>query len=124
MCGANIINQTLLSLYSYNATSGIVVDIGERLEIVPVTDGRLLLYLSYIFAVPRHSYILILNELLTGYIVEGGVTRQPYGGHRITEYLNSSFTESKYRFFTDVEFQIVRLAMEKVNFSPCRLCTL
>ena len=50
---------------------------------------------------------------LAGYIVEAGVTRQPYGGHRITEALNSSFTESKYRFFTDVEFQIVRMAMEK-----------
>ena len=39
--GANIMNQSLLALYSYNATSGIVVDVGERLEIVPVTDGRL-----------------------------------------------------------------------------------
>lgn len=37
--GVNIVNQTLLALYSYNAMSGIVVDIGERLEIVPVTDG-------------------------------------------------------------------------------------
>ncbi len=58
-----------------------------------------------------------LIYLISGYIVEGGVTRQPYGGHRITEALNSSFTESKYRFFTDVEFQIVRLAMEKVSFT-------
>ena len=39
--GVNILNQSLLSLYSYCATSGIVVDIGERLEIVPVTDGEL-----------------------------------------------------------------------------------
>ena len=39
--GANIMNQSLLALYSYNATSGIVVDVGERLEIVPVTDGML-----------------------------------------------------------------------------------
>ena len=38
--GVNIVNQTLLSLYSYNSMSGIVVDIGERLEIVPVTDGK------------------------------------------------------------------------------------
>ena len=39
--GVNIVNQTLLALYSYNAKTGIVVDIGDRLEIVPITDGRL-----------------------------------------------------------------------------------
>lgn len=39
--GVNIVNQTLLALYSYNSMSGIVVDIGERLEILPVTDGQL-----------------------------------------------------------------------------------
>ena len=44
MCGANIVNQTLLSLYSYNSQTGIVVDIGERLEIVPVTDGKTMSY--------------------------------------------------------------------------------
>ena len=38
--GANIVNQTLLALYSYNSTTGVVVDVGERLEIVPVTDGK------------------------------------------------------------------------------------
>ena len=40
--GVNIMNQSLLALYSYSARSGIVVDIGERLEIVPVTDGKML----------------------------------------------------------------------------------
>ena len=38
--GVNIVSQTILSLYSYNSRSGIVVDVGERLEIVPVTDGK------------------------------------------------------------------------------------
>ena len=47
--------------------------------------------------------------------MEQGVSRQSYGGHRIAEALNSSFTEKRYRFFTDVEFQIVRMAMEKVR---------
>ena len=73
------------------------------------------------------TYVLLLYfssnwyyiSLATGYIAEAGVTRQPYGGHRVTEALNSSFTESRYRFFTDVEFQIVRLAMEKVNLMGC-----
>ena len=37
----NIVNQSLLTPYIYNATSGIVVDIGERIEIVAITDGKL-----------------------------------------------------------------------------------
>ena len=40
VAGVNIINQTMLALYAYGATSGIVVDIGERIEILPITDGR------------------------------------------------------------------------------------
>ena len=35
----NMINQSLLIPYIYNATSGIVVDIGERIEIVSIIDG-------------------------------------------------------------------------------------
>src|SRR6218665_2628276 len=35
----NMVCQTILSLYSYNATSGVVVDIGDRIEILPVADG-------------------------------------------------------------------------------------
>lgn len=37
---ANIVNQSLLTPYLYNATSGIVVDIGERIDIVAITDGK------------------------------------------------------------------------------------
>ncbi|XP_018019805.1 uncharacterized protein LOC108676261 [Hyalella azteca] len=58
--GVNITHQSILALYAYNATSGIVVDIGERMDIVPVTDG---------------------------YIIEGGVSRVPYGGHRILDHI-------------------------------------
>ena len=34
-----VMEQALLALYSYNTKSGIIVDIGERLDIIPVTDG-------------------------------------------------------------------------------------
>ena len=37
--GVNVTHQSILALYAYNATSGIVVDIGERMDIVPVIDG-------------------------------------------------------------------------------------
>jgi hypothetical protein len=47
--------------------------------------------------------------------VEGGVTRQTYGGNKVAETLNTSLTERKYRLFTDIESYIVRLAMERVS---------
>lgn len=37
----NLTHQSVLCLLSYNATSGIVVDIGERIDIVPIMDGQL-----------------------------------------------------------------------------------
>lgn len=36
----NLTHQSILALYAYNATSGIVVDVGERMDIVPVIDGK------------------------------------------------------------------------------------
>ena len=36
----NLTHQSVLSLLSYNSTSGIVVDIGERIDIVPIMDGK------------------------------------------------------------------------------------
>lgn len=85
----NMVCQAILSLYSYNASTGIVVDIGDRIEILPVADG---------------------------YVVEGGVNRFPYGGQTMTDALNRTFSERQYRFQTDIEFQIVRLAMEKLCY--------
>ena len=50
-----------------------------------------------------------------GYVAEGGVTRQPYGGHRVAEALKGALTERKYHFFTEAEYSLVRLIMEKVR---------
>ena len=52
--------------------------------------------------------------LFLGYVAEGGVTRQPYGGHRVAEALKGALTERKYHFFTEAEYPLVRLIMEKV----------
>ena len=35
----SMVSQTLLALYSYKVDTGIVVDIGEKIEILPVIDG-------------------------------------------------------------------------------------
>ena len=42
----NLTHQSILALYAYNATSGIVVDVGERMDIVPVIDGESLGYFN------------------------------------------------------------------------------
>ena len=43
--GVCMVMQSLLALYSYNATSGIIVDVGERMEILPIFDGEAFLAL-------------------------------------------------------------------------------
>jgi actin-related protein len=40
----NMTHQSVLALYSYNATSGVVVDIGERMDIVPINEGMREIY--------------------------------------------------------------------------------
>ncbi|XP_071158612.1 uncharacterized protein [Mytilus edulis] len=84
--GVCMVMQSLLALYSYNATSGIIVDIGERMEILPIFDGVL---------------------------IEGGVSRQSYGGQKIADSLNSSLVEHKYNFVTPVDKLLVRYVMEQ-----------
>lgn len=41
----NLTHQSVLNLMSYNATSGIVVDIGERIDVVPIMDGKIIQYI-------------------------------------------------------------------------------
>ena len=35
-----MVQQSLLALYSYRTTTGIIVDIGHRIEILPIYDGK------------------------------------------------------------------------------------
>ncbi|XP_041458450.1 uncharacterized protein LOC121410429 isoform X2 [Lytechinus variegatus] len=87
--GILVQEQALMALYSYKATSGIVVNIGERVDIVPIVDG---------------------------YIVEKGVYRLPFGGRQITEHLTRLLTETGHRLFSEVEKYIGRLLKEKACF--------
>lgn len=38
----SMVSQTLLALYSYQVDTGIVVDIGEKIEILPIIEGWLI----------------------------------------------------------------------------------
>ena len=86
---ACLLEQSILSLYSYGATSGIVVDIGDRTDIVPIVDG---------------------------YKIESGITKLKIGGAAVTESLRRLSTEHGLRYFSDVEFYITRLIKEKIGF--------
>ena len=57
-----LMNQSLLSLYSYNSSIGVVANLGEKIDIVPICNG-----LSF----------------------QNGVTNLVYGGNTMSEYLNS-----------------------------------
>ncbi len=35
----NMAHQTVFAMCAYNAKSGVVVDLGERMDVVPVVDG-------------------------------------------------------------------------------------
>ena len=58
----SLMNQTLMSLYSYNSAIGIIANLGEKIDIVPICNG-----ISF----------------------QSGVTNLVYGGNTMSEYLNS-----------------------------------
>ncbi|XP_071514586.1 uncharacterized protein [Panulirus ornatus] len=85
----NLTHQSILALYAYNATSGIIVDIGERMEIVPVIDG---------------------------YIVDGGVSRVPYGGYRILDHLRQFLYMRNISLINEVESYLIRYVLENLCY--------
>ena len=87
--GVCIQEQAVLALYSYNTTSGLVVDIGDHIDIVPIVDG---------------------------YVIDAGVTRLPFGGNAITESLSKLITSNGIRYFSEMEMYIVRLIKENLCY--------
>ena len=65
--GVTILNQSLASLYAYNTAAGVIVNLGEKIEIVPISNGI---------------------------IFQSGVSNLSYGGSIMSEYLNSYITRS------------------------------
>lgn len=37
---ATIINQTLMALYAYNSNIGVIANLGEKIDIVPICNGN------------------------------------------------------------------------------------
>lgn len=82
-------DQAVLALYSYGAVSGIVVDIGDRCDIVPIIDGCK---------------------------VDGGAARLPFGGNAVTDSLTRLSTEKGVRYFSDTEAYVMRYVKETIAY--------
>ena len=82
-------DQSVVSLYSYNTTSGIIVNIGDHIDVVPIIDG---------------------------YTIEAGVSHLPHGGNAITENLCKLITSKGMRYFSETEMYIVRLMKEQLCY--------
>ncbi|CAO4373776.1 unnamed protein product [Caenorhabditis nigoni] len=92
--GAAITRQPSLILYAYDVTTGVVVDIGERVNIVPVIDG---------------------------YVVESAICSIPYGSQQMGDSLRSSLSahnKGLYAFQSPVEKLILRFALEQTTYVP------
>lgn len=87
--GILIQEQSVLALYSYSCTSGIVINAGDTVEVVPVIDG---------------------------YKVDAGSSHLPFCGHLITENLSKFATEKDIRYFSGIEMYIIRFIKESICF--------
>lgn len=81
--------QSILSLYSYNCTSGIVINAGETIDVVPVLDG---------------------------YKLDAGSSHIPYCGHTVTESLSKYASQKDIRYFSGIEMYIIRYIKENLCF--------
>lgn len=89
---ATIAKQPSLILYSYDVTTGIVVDIGERLNIYPVIDE---------------------------YIVENAIVSLPFGAHQIRDSLRKSLQKGNnglYSYQSPVEHTLLRYVVEQACY--------
>ncbi|KAL3981876.1 Actin family protein [Acanthocheilonema viteae] len=89
--GAAVSRQPSLVLYAYDVATGVVVDIGDCVNIVPVIDG---------------------------YVVDSAIVSLPCGATQIINALQAKLMESNcgYTFQSSVEMLISRFVMEQACF--------
>ncbi len=85
----NMGHQAILAMYAYNAHSGVVVDLGERMDVIPIVDG---------------------------YRVSAGVSRSPVGGPQMRQKLQHYLLGRNYSLTTFVDNFAVRLALEQLSY--------
>ncbi|XP_052824809.1 uncharacterized protein LOC106882864 isoform X3 [Octopus bimaculoides] len=87
--GVCMVTQAVTALYSYKSKSGIMVDIGERLEVIPIYDG---------------------------FAIEGGQSVQSYGAGKIRQSLRSGLAKHNFPLYSPLEQILVRYVMEQTCY--------
>lgn len=87
--GIMLQEQTVLALYSYNCTTGIVVNMGDTIDVVPIIDG---------------------------FKVEAGSSHLPLCGSAVTESLSKLASAKDIRYFSGTETFIIRFVKESICF--------
>ncbi|KAF8790066.1 Actin-like protein [Argiope bruennichi] len=85
----SLTHQAILTLYAHNVSTGIVVDIGDRMDILPVVDG---------------------------FVVENGVTRLPYGGQRLIHHMKHALAEKHISLSNDIDSFVVQYIAENLSY--------
>ncbi len=85
----NMAQQTVFAFHSYNARSGVMVDLGERMDVVPIVDG---------------------------YRVQAGVSRSPVGGAHLRHRLRHHLQGRNYALNSFTDDYVTRLAVERLSY--------
>jgi hypothetical protein len=51
---------------------------------------------------------------VAGFVIEGGVSRCPYGSQKVVDWLKKALLETNFKFASEVELLLVRYIMEQV----------
>lgn len=87
--GVTAAHQNILALYAYDVTTGIVVNVGDRVDITPVLDG---------------------------YCISDGVSRMNYGGEKMCDQMAHHLADAHHSFFSEVDQFLVRYVKEQTCY--------
>jgi hypothetical protein len=85
-----ILSQSLLPLYMYNSLTGVVVNLGEKIDIIPMSNGI---------------------------VFHAGISNLAYGGTLMSDYLNSFITRGHMSYVNDMEQYLVRYVKENACYA-------
>jgi len=87
--GVTAAHQNILALYAYDVTTGVVVNVGDRVDITPVLDG---------------------------YCISDGVSRMNYGGEKMCDQMAHHLADAHHSFFSEVDKYLVRYIKEQTCY--------
>ena len=91
VAAVNMGHQTVFALHSYCTTTGVVVDIGERMDVVPI---------------------------VAGYKVQSGISRTAVGGVELVSHMKRALLGLNYSVTGQLDGYVVRHVVEKLCYIP------